>query len=147
MTERGPHIVTHAASGEQDYCGGPGASRPCDGPPTIDEATLIEWLKPLSHRPGWEIKPAGRAIGGLYIVITASGQDSNNPNDPTKRFTAGPVFAVPSTIKDAGQLYDWILDECIPGIETHERWEWFRVNGKKWRDPHAVNMPAFATDF
>jgi len=109
----------------------------------INETTLREWLRPVTYRPGWEIR-SYRLSRGLCIIIKAIGEDTN---DPQKQFSASPLYYVPDEIFTPDQLYDWILDVCIPGIDTHERWEWFRVDGQKWRDPHAPHMPAFAVNF
>jgi hypothetical protein len=110
----------------------------------MNQETLKEWLAPVTHRPGWQIEAAGHVDGTDYITILAVGQDTN---DPTKWFRTSPLFRVPKDIDTPTQLYNWILDVCIPGIDTHERLEWFKVDGQKWRDVHAPGMPAFATDF
>jgi hypothetical protein len=109
----------------------------------IDEAVIVEWLSRLSYRPDWKISYAGRLEHGQYIVILATGQDSHELDGT---FRAMPLFKIPVGIT-CEEFYDWILDTCIPGVDTHERWEWFRVDGQKWRDPHAPGMPAYATDF
>jgi hypothetical protein len=80
----------------------------------------------------------------IYLSIHATEPDTNNPEH--SRFSATPLFQVPDTIETPEQFYDWILDVCIPGVDTHERWEWFRVGGKPWRDVHAPGMPAFSVD-
>lgn len=108
-----------------------------------DTATIGDWLQGLTYKPGWEVRDAGRADGHHYITVRATEPDTNNP---AGQFSTSPLFRIPEGVTQE-QFYDWILDVCIPGIETHERWEWLRINGQKWRDPHAPGMPAFATDF
>jgi hypothetical protein len=103
--------------------------------------SATDWLCGVTYKPGWAIRHAGVFGGDEYIVVEATGPDSN---DPGGRFSASPLFKVPDGVSRE-QFYDWIVDDCIPGVECHERWEWFRVGGVKWRDPHASSMPAFAT--
>ena len=108
------------------------------------EAEIQEWLRPITLKPGWRVEYAGSLPQGHYITVWATEPDVCNPGEV---FTTAPLFRVSEEITTSAQFYDWLIDVCIPGVETHERWEWFRVNGEKWRDPHAPGMPAFATDF
>lgn len=103
-----------------------------------------EWLAGVTYRPGWSVKPAGELNGHEYIVVTATEPDVC---DPGQEFRTSPLFAIPEHVTTREAFLDWVLDVCIPGVEQHERFEWFRVNGVKWRDPHAPGMPAFATNF
>jgi hypothetical protein len=109
----------------------------------VTESTLNGWLKGVTHRPDWVIKYAGNVDGDHYVTVRATEVDTVTGGV----FVTSPLFRVPAEMCTAAQFYDWLLDVCIPGIDTHERWEWFRVGGVKWRDPHAPGMPAFATDF
>jgi len=113
--------------------------------PRIRSETVQDWLQGVTHRPGWTIASAGEVDGGAFITILVTEPDTNNPAGG--EFQICPLWRVPDEVHTRDQFYDWILDICIPGIDTHERWEWFRVGGEKWRDPHAQGMPAFAVDF
>lgn len=105
---------------------------------------IKEWLKGVTYRPGWSVEYAGKLFDGRsYITVSAT---EPNVCDPSQSFHTMPLFQIPEGITREAFL-DWVLDVCIPGVEMHERYEWFRVNGQKWRDPHAPGMPAFATDF
>jgi hypothetical protein len=101
------------------------------------------WLDGVTYRPGWKISCGGFVDGRQWIIIHATGPDVCEPG---KLFKTGPLFKVPEDITKE-QFYDWIIDECIPGIEQHERYEWFRINGHHHRNPHAPGMPAFAIKF
>jgi hypothetical protein len=104
-----------------------------------DAPTIAAWLHGVTYRPGWLIHPGV----GTDVIIWATGTDACNPDGT---FEAGPIFPVPERITSREQFLDWLMDECIPGIEQHERMEWFRVDGEKHRDPHAPGLPAFAHD-
>lgn len=107
------------------------------------EAEIREWLKDVTYRPNWEVNYAGGFVNNKYVTINASEPDVRDPSIP---FQTSPLFLVPEDVS-RDEFYDWILDFCIPGVEQHERYENFRINGKPHRDPHAPGMPAFATDF
>jgi hypothetical protein len=104
---------------------------------------IKEWLADLTYRPGWSVSYAGELQQGHYITVDATAPDVCNPGEV---FCTSPLFLVPQGITRE-KFYDWVIDTCIPGVETHERYENFRVAGKCWRDPHAPGMPAFATEF
>lgn len=108
----------------------------------VESPTIQDWLRGVTYKPGWTIEFAGQHEGNAYIVVRATEPDVCNPGEI---FTTAPLFKVPENITRE-QFYDWIIDVCIPGVETHERWEWLRINGGHWRDPHAPGRPAFATD-
>lgn len=108
------------------------------------EAAIKTWLQDVTYRPGWSVDFAGDLTRGLYITVNAT---EPNVCSPGEEFHTSPLFRVPDEVVTREQFLDWVLDVCIPGVEKHERYEWFRVDGKHWRDPHAPGMPAFATDF
>jgi hypothetical protein len=111
----------------------------------LDRATLCDWLVGVTYKPGWSVKFAGPLNDDrLWINVFATEPDVCNPG---QTFSTAPLFCVPDDISTRAELYNWILDVCIPGVETHERYEWFRIDGQHWRDPHAPGMPAFAVDF
>ena len=109
-----------------------------------DQHTIEDWLRGVTYRPGWSFRSGGLADGSQYVIVLATGPDVC---DPGKRFVAGPLFRVPEDIPTRTQFLDWLVDSCIPGVEEHERWEWFRIDGRRHRNPHAPGMPAFAVDF
>jgi hypothetical protein len=110
----------------------------------IDESVIKIWLKEVTYlRSGWSFDFAKRK-DGLHVLVNATEPDVCNPGE---EFTISPGFRVPDEIATRQQFFDWILDTCIAGIQTHERYEAFRVAGRHWRDPHAAMMPAFATSF
>lgn len=110
----------------------------------MEHDTIEQWLEGITYRPGWSVRYAGELSGGRrYVTVYATEPDVCNPGET---FTTSPLFLVPENITQR-QFYDWLLDVCIPGIEAHERYEWFRIHGQHWRDPHAPGMPAFATEF
>jgi hypothetical protein len=118
----------------------------------VNEALIRTWLKDVTYKPGWSVDYMGNVDGTDYISVHAAVPDVCIPGGT---FHTSPLFAVPVTFAvfpddtplTVDQFFDWILDTCIPGVEQHERYEWFKVGGHHWRDPHAVGMPAFATDF
>ena len=111
---------------------------------TPSDDAICAWLNGVTYRPGWGVRFGLRLDDGrAYVVIEASEPDVCNPGGT---FTTAPLFRVPDGITQS-DFYDWLIDVCIPGVEQHERWEWFRIDGKHWRDPHAPGMPAFTTDF
>ena len=108
--------------------------------------TITSWLTGVTHRPGWAISYAGPSHDGRqWVSILACDRDTNNPEHG--EFSAMPLFQVTDDIDTREKFLDWLLDVCIPGIDTHERMEWFRVNGKPWRDVHAPGRPAFQVSF
>jgi hypothetical protein len=105
---------------------------------------ITDWLVGVTYKPGWEFSYAGTLTDGrVWITILATDRDTNNPQHGL--FEALPLFEVTPDIDTREKFMDWLLDVCIPGIETHERWEWFRDDGKPWRNVHAPDMSAFAT--
>jgi hypothetical protein len=109
-----------------------------------DEATISAWLSGVTYRPGWEIRPGGYCDGSQWVIVWATERDVCKPGED---FQTGPLFRVPEEVTTRAAFLDWLMDVAIPGVEQHERWEWFRVDGKHHRDPHAAGMPAFATKF
>lgn len=105
---------------------------------------IKQWLEDVTYRPGWSVTFAGVLRGQVWINVNLT---EPNVCDPGTDFQTSPEFPVSDTVETRREFLDWVLDVCIPGVEIHERYEWFRVNGKHWRDPHALGMPAFATDF
>lgn len=103
-----------------------------------------EWLQGVTYKPGWAIEYADPWRGEDYIIVRATEPDVCNPG---KVFHTSPSFRVPDEVVTRQQFLDWVIDTCIPGVEAHERYEWFRVGGQHWRDPHAPGMSAFAVDF
>jgi hypothetical protein len=102
-----------------------------------------EWLRGVTYRPGWSVQYAGSVDNNEYVTVRAAAPDVCVPG---ATFTTAPLFRVPDEIVTRTQLLDWVIDTCIPGVEAHERYEWFRIDGQHWRDPHAPGMPAFAVD-
>jgi len=103
---------------------------------------IEQWLQGVTYRPGWSFEYA-KWSGEHCIVVNASEPDVCNPGET---FETSPLFRVPDDLTRE-QFLDWVIDTCIPGVETHERYEWFQIDGEHWRDPHAPGMPAFATKF
>lgn len=110
----------------------------------MNEDTVKEWLTGITYRPGWEIRTGGLHGDDQYVIVWATAPDVCEPG---KAFQTGPLFRMPVDITSREQFCDWLMDVCIPGVEQHERYEWFRVDGKHHRDPHAPGMPAFAVNF
>jgi hypothetical protein len=110
----------------------------------MKDVDIKGWLKDVTYRPGWSVNFAGQLRGDLYITV-----DATEPNvcNPGEEFHTSPLFRVPAEVLTREAFLDWVIDSCIPGVETHERYEWFRIGGRHWRDPHAPGMTAFATDF
>src|SRR4029077_16367895 len=110
----------------------------------LDEPTIVAWLHGVTYKPGWEIRSGGFSGGHQYVIVWATEADVCKPGEA---FHTGPLCQVPDEITTRTQFLDWLMDVAIPGVETHERWEWLRVDGKHHRDPPAPGMPAFAHDF
>ncbi len=111
---------------------------------SLRDADIKMWLEDVTYRPGWSVDFAGHLRQGSYITVQATEPNVCNPGEP---FRTSPLFRVPDEVVTQEQFLDWVIDTCIPGVETHERYEWFRIAGRHWRDPHAPGMPAFATEF
>jgi hypothetical protein len=58
---------------------------------------------------------------------------------PERRiFPVGGRVRVPRIADDReDRFWTWLHDVAIPDLERHEISEWFKVDGKLWRDPHA----------
>lgn len=105
------------------------------------ESCIRQWLEGVTYKPGWSVEYAGEFRGAHYINVHAT---EPNVCKPGEVFRTAPLFRVPEPRE---QFLNWVLETCIPGVEAHERYEWFRINGQHWRNPHAPGMPAFATEF
>jgi hypothetical protein len=98
-------------------------------------ATLIEHLQ---YRPGfriWLTDPdydRGQGSKGLTLIVQASVPDSYHPE---RQITVNHLFPVPPAAYDERSWQRWLFDR-LGEVETHERCEFFRIDGYRPYAPH-----------
>lgn len=98
--------------------------------------TLVE---NLSCRPGWrfylEVEFAEDGAGGLHFFVISNTEDSLNPS---QRIRVRHGFLVPPASYNRDTWAAWLFDR-LGDVDTHERSEFFRINGVREFAPHHGN--------
>lgn len=100
------------------------------------------WLKEISYRPGWSFRleePWGSnaSMGGAVLYVDAHVPDTKPPHDQI--FISHSFLLPPPGLLDQRESFiDWVL-QCCDLVDRHERYEFFKVNGERWRNPHRDN--------
>ncbi len=102
---------------------------------------IQKWLDRFSYKSGWEFELQTKvgdtedSVIGLSVimhVLDASGSDKVIPVQMVKKL-------IPSRYKTEDEFYEW-LKRTIWIAEDHEMMEWFKVDGKKYDDPHLKDL-------
>lgn len=86
----------------------------------------------IEYRPEWKISVFQDPHEGPKLRVVAKVIDGYHPD---KLIDLGISSRIPDIIENEDQLYRWILWRLLE-IEAHECREYFRVDGKLFRDPH-----------
>lgn len=106
----------------------------------------------IDHRPGWRYEilgaPPAYAASDYYrgpvIRIHADVIDSHPPNETlhiVHTFNV-PGYFVEKQDWDDKLFFDWVWAETL-GVERHEAREFFRVDGERYKDPHASTQTMY----
>lgn len=102
---------------------------------TFDELGVL--LAGVEYKPGWTfaIKDQYDVAGSrrYQLIIEATVQDVENPNDH-----CGIIHedTFDSHAIQSGKHFFEFVNTSIEAIERHEQAEWYRVNGRRWQEPH-----------
>ena len=86
----------------------------------------------IEYRPGWQISVFQDPHEGPKLRVVATVIDGYHPDQTTD---LGINSRIPDIIENEDQFYRWILWRLLE-IEAHECREYFRVDGRLYRDPH-----------
>jgi hypothetical protein len=95
-------------------------------------------LAQVTYRPGWEFRIAEDPYEGLAVWVVAPVENSYQPGTTTDLGIE--TFVPLASLAGPEQFLEWLLARLVR-LETHEAMEWFKVNGKPFRDPHAARTP------
>jgi hypothetical protein len=98
----------------------------------VDLEAVEAALAPVTYKPGWEIRAYLHEFEGVWLAITYDDLNAYNSDEPW------PVrinTAVPA-VRSREAFWEWLQHRLIR-IETHECREWFCIDSKSFRDPHA----------
>lgn len=90
----------------------------------------------VEYKPGYEVSVEAGNHEGPHLRIYAPVIDAYT-YEPTFLDIHSPladVAAIEGLTTD--QFFQW-LDARLQRVALHEHAEWFKVDGKAWRDPHA----------
>lgn len=105
-------------------------------------AELNSLLEPVTYRPDftlsahdsqqsewWHMGSGACLMLGMQVVNTY------HPEQP--KMVLSMHQRLPSYIESAEDFYDFCLGMCL-WFEEHEGREWFKIDGRPYRDPHAL---------
>jgi len=103
---------------------------------------LRQLLKRITYKPGWEFlvpTPSDdRWRDVVQFFITRSVHDLSQPDSlemPKKLTMYFGIEVYMLLITDEKWLLQYIFD-CVTRFELHERDEWYKVDGKCFKEPH-----------
>jgi hypothetical protein len=97
-------------------------------------------LEVCTHRPDFKLRVhGGEADWWLYgtdpcIILSVFVVNTYHPDQPKIELTMHQ--RVPSFVETVEDFYDMCLGVCL-WFDEHECREWFKIDGKPWRNPHA----------
>lgn len=107
----------------------------------LPAAALNDLLKPITHRPGftlevhpghwwnqWNRNTTPPPCIGLSMTVV-------NTYHPEKTIPLSMHQTVPTFLVTVEDFFDFNLGLCM-WFDMHECREWFKIDGKPWRDPH-----------
>ncbi len=106
---------------------------------------LNDLLAKVTYRPGWRIwvendhywlagTTSGVTLPDRLLHIDAVVADSNQEDYSELRLSH--IFAVPPWADhDADRFFNWLAETLI-AVERHESREFFKVDGRRFIDPH-----------
>lgn len=89
-------------------------------------------LTRVSYRPGWTFKLYPHEHEGTWIAIEFEVVDAYHPDKMQRQCVRSPI---PAFLETPEEFHRWLLWRLIRQ-EIHEAGEFYRVDGKVFRDPH-----------
>jgi hypothetical protein len=98
----------------------------------LTDQQIADEVRRMSYKDGWAMSVFyPDEFQGLYFAVDIDMPNSYKPDETVPLHIESPLPAM----TDADALKTWVLCRLIV-IETHEALEWFKVDGKMYRDPH-----------
>jgi len=92
---------------------------------------IADALKRITYKPGVKVS-YDQDLNGEGIRISMRVIDVHNPG-VTIAINVG--YTIPRFVQEPEELFEFVL-KSIGGLEDHERFEWFEVDGKTLIEPH-----------
>jgi hypothetical protein len=98
-----------------------------------DPDALFALVKGLRYKPGWRVfltspdYDRGQGSAGLTLIVNITGPDSYHPEN---MISVNHLFPVPPAAYDKRSWRRWLFDR-IGDVDTHERCEFFEIDGEK----------------
>jgi hypothetical protein len=95
---------------------------------------LADRISRYSYKPGWALT-VGEHEGKPALVVLAEVPDVLGRKE--RFILRGAKTITPAVERMSDQALDGWVDALLEAMETHERREWLRRDGKPVNDPHA----------
>lgn len=101
--------------------------------PMMQPRDIVAFLQTITYKPGYQLR-AWIAEGGIVrFSVRVSLPDSENPKESNT--VAAECSFHPTDVYKKEHILDDI-DRFLRNFELHEMYEWFRVSGTRYRNPH-----------